>query len=34
MATTNPMIGSLTACLLQLTQGERVETHQRQNSKT
>ena len=34
MATTNPMIGSLTACLLKLTQGDGVDAHQRQNRKT
>ena len=34
MATTNPMTGSLTACLLELTQRERVNAHQRQNRET
>jgi hypothetical protein len=34
MATTNPMTGSLTACLLNLTQRERVSAHQRQYSRT
>jgi hypothetical protein len=34
MATTSPMIGSLTAHLLKLTQCERVDAHQRQNRKT
>jgi hypothetical protein len=34
MATTNPMTGSLIARLLKLTQGERVDAHQRQNRQT
>jgi hypothetical protein len=31
MATTNPITGSLIACLLKLAQGERVNAHQRQS---
>ena len=34
MATTSPMIGSPIARLLQLTQEERVGTHQRQNRQS
>ena len=35
MATASPMIGSLIACALsKLTQGERVDAHQRQNTQT
>ena len=34
MATTSPMIGSLIRRLLKLTQGERVDAHQRQDRQT